>query len=98
MASFENVKDVHGWLTDRKVFEPKVTKPKVNPSRRLFGLEYEVSKEGFLVSESRTVGGVKKGYFYLVVFACDLRFPLSDFMVEVLKAYNVLPSQLHLNC
>ena len=98
MASFEKVKDVYRWLADREAFEPKATKSKVDPSGRLFGLEYEVPKEGFLVSESRTVGDVEEGYFYLASFSCGLRFPLSNFMVEVLRAFNVVPSQLHLNC
>ena len=63
MASFEKVRDIHGWLVDREVFEPKATKSKVSPSRQLFSLEYEVSEEGFLVSESRIVGGMEEGYF-----------------------------------
>ena len=91
MVSFEKVKDVHRWLADCKAFEPKATKSKVGPSGRLFDLEYEVLDNGFLVSESMTMDGVEQGYFYLIAFACSLRFPLSDFMVEVLKAYNIAP-------
>ena len=34
----------------------------------------------------------------LTAFACGLRFPLLDFVMEVLKTYNVAPSQLHSNC
>ena len=95
MASFEKVKDVHGWLA---AFEPKATKSKVDFLGRLFSFEYKVPEEGFLVSDSRTVGGVEKGCFYLIAFAYGLRFPLSDFIVKVLRVYNVVPSQLHLNC
>ena len=51
MVSFEKVKEVHGWLVDREAFEPKATKSKVDISRQLFGLEYKVLKEGFLVSK-----------------------------------------------
>ena len=92
MASFEKVKDVHGWLVDREAFEPRATRSKVDPSRRLFGLEYKVSEKGFLVSDSRIVVHVEEGYFYLAAFAWGLRFPFPNFMVEVLKAYNVAPS------
>ena len=92
MASFEKVKDVHGWLADREAFDPRVTRSKVNPLRQIFGLKYEVPEERFLVSDSKIVGGVKEGYFFLITFACNLRFPISNFMVEVLRAYNVVPS------
>ena len=95
MASFEMVKNIHGWLTDRKAFEPRATRSKVDPLRQIFGLEYEIPKEGFLVTNSRTVD---ERYFYLVSFTCGLRFPLIGFIVEVLRAYNVAPSQLHSNC
>ena len=57
-----------------------------------FGLKYDVPKEGFLVSENKTVDGVDEGYFYLIAFTCGLRFPLPNFMVEVLRVYNVAPS------
>ena len=89
MVSFEKVKEVHGWLVDREAFEPKATKSKVNISRQLFGLEYKVPEEGFLVSESRIVGDVEEGYFHLVVFVCGLKFLIPNFMVEVLRAYNI---------
>ena len=82
MASFEKVRDVHSWLADREMFEPKATRSKVGLSGWLFDLEYEVLEEGYLVSENKTVDGVKERYFYFVVFAWGLRFPLSDFMVE----------------
>ena len=88
MTSFEKVKDVHGWLVNREAFEPRATRSKVDLSERLFDLEYEVPEEGFLVSESRTVDGVDEGYFYLVAFASSLRFPLPDFMMEVLRVYT----------
>ena len=65
---------------------------------RLFGLKYEIPEEGFWVSESRIVCGVDERYFYLNAFASGLRFPFLNFMVKVLRAYNVMPSQLHLNC
>ena len=86
------MRDAHGWLADREAFEPSLTKSKFDPSRLLFNLEYEVSEEGFLVSDSHTEGGVTKGYFYLLVSACGLRFPFSNFIVEVLQTYGVAPS------
>ena len=61
MASFEKVGDAHGWLTDREAFEPSPTKSKVDPLGRLFNLEYEVPKEGFLVNDSHIKGGVTEG-------------------------------------
>ena len=97
MASFKKVDDVHGWIANHEVFEPKAIRSKVDHSGRLFDLEYEVSKEGFLVSDSRTVGGAEEKYFYLAAFACSLRFSFLDFKVEVLRAYNVASSQLHPN-
>ena len=69
MVSFKKVKDVHRWLANREVFEPKATKSKIGPLGQFFDLEYEVPKKGFLISESRTLGGVEDGYFYLVAFA-----------------------------
>ena len=33
MSSFEKVKDVHEWLTDREAFEPRVIRSKVGLSR-----------------------------------------------------------------
>ena len=98
IASFEKVRDVHGWLVDREAFEPKATRSKVDLSRWLFGLKYEVLEKGFLVNKKRIVDGVEKGYFYPTVFACGLRFSFSNFMVKVLKAYDVMSSQLHPNC
>ena len=92
MVSSDKVKDVHGWLANREAFEIRAIRLKVSPSGRLFGLEYEIPEEGLLVSDSRIVDGVDEGYFYLVAFAYGLRFPLSDFMVEVLRAYNIAPS------
>ena len=32
MPSFEKVKDVHGWLVDRKAFEPRAIRSKVSYS------------------------------------------------------------------
>ena len=92
------MKDIHGWLADREVFEPKATKLKVDTSRWLFDLKYEVLEGEFLVSDNRTVGGVEEGYFYFIAFSCNLRLPLLNFMEDVLRAYNVTPSQLHPNC
>ena len=63
MANFEKVKDVHGWLANHEVFETMATKLKVDPSRRLFGLEYEVYEEGFLVSEVRSWVVWRRGIF-----------------------------------
>ena len=79
-------------MVDREAFEPRATKSKADPSWQLFGLEYEVLKELFLVSDSRIMGGVEKRYFYLAAFVYGLRFLLSNFVMEVLKAYNVARS------
>ena len=92
MASFEKVKDVHGWLANHETFKPRATRSKVDPLWKLFGLEYKVPEKGFLVSDSRIVVHVEEGYFYLAAFAWGLRFPFPNFMVEVLKVYNVAPS------
>ena len=75
MASFEKVKDAHGWLADHEAFEPGLTKSNVALLRSLFNLEYEVLEKGFLVSDSHIEGGVMEGCFYLFVFAWGLRFP-----------------------
>ena len=88
MASFEKVKDVYGWLANRETFESRATKSKVDPLEWLFDLKYKIPRVGFLVSKNRIVDSVEDGYFYFVAFACGLRFPLSDFMVEVLEAYS----------
>ena len=92
MASFEKVRDVHGWLADCEAFEFRATTLKVGLLRWLFNLKYEVPKEGFQVSENKTVDGMEEGYFYLVAFTCGLRFPLSNFTMEVLEVYGVTPS------
>ena len=97
MTSFEKVKDVYKWLADHEMFEPRANRSKVDPSRQFFGLEYEVSEEGFLVSDSRIVGGVEEGYFYVVTFTYGFRFPFLNFIMKVLRVYNIAPSQLHPN-
>ena len=84
MASFRSVRDVNGWLADREEFEPKATKSKVSSFGRLFSLEYEVPKGGFLISESHTEGSVDEGYFYMAAFDCGLRFPFPNFIMGVL--------------
>ena len=61
MASLEKVKDAHGWVAVREAFEASPTKSKVNPSRWLFNLEYEVLEEGFSVSDSHIEGGMMEG-------------------------------------
>ena len=84
MASFKKVKDAHRWLANHEAFEPGRTKSKVDPSERLFNLEYEVLEKGFLVSDSHTKGGMMDRYFYLSIFTYGLRFPFPDFIMEVL--------------
>ena len=83
------MKDGNGWLVDYEEFEPRATKSKVDPSRWLFDLEYDVPLEGVQVSQSRTVNGVDEGHFYLVAFDYGLRFPFPNFIVEVLKVYGI---------
>ena len=59
-----------------------------------FGLEYDVPSKVAQVTQTHTINGVDERYFYLTTLDCGLRFPLSDFIVEVLRVYGVAPSQL----
>ena len=45
-----------------------------------------------MVSESHTIDGVEEGYFYLATFSYKLRFCLPNFIMEVLRVYNIVLS------
>ena len=59
-----------------------------------FGLDFNLMHADAHVSKVRQESGVVKGYFYVVALDSRLKFPIQEFMVEVLNDYKIAPSQL----
>ena len=59
-----------------------------------FGLDFKLSPMKAHISEVMVENGEVRGYFYVVSLDSGLRFPLSDFMAEILTNYEIALSQL----
>ena len=58
----------------------------------IFGLDFELPPTKAQIIHVREEDGVVEGYFYVVSLDSRLRFPLPDFMVQVLTNYGIASS------
>ena len=59
------------------------------------GLNFTVpEKEARITDHWRGDGGVQMGHFHVISLQNGLRFPLPEFVLELLHYYGVAPSQL----
>ena len=60
----------------------------------LFGINFDLLPTEAYISRVHREHDVVEGHFYVVALESRLRFPLSDFIVDVLNDYEITPSQL----
>ena len=62
--------------------------------RVMFSLDYDLPPTWTHISKVNQEHEVVEGYFYAVALKCGLRFPLPNFIIDVLNNYGIALSQL----